>query len=116
MEHTWNAMLSMMKQAPKDKSSLENTSRHFDMFALHSCKAVIRTPLEAITATNEIQSEGSFPCEHKTSGRLGAYSMKGIIMQRYAISSMATKKSGFVLRTESIIEHDKLCENSASAC
>jgi len=93
--------------------SLENESRNTDSCTLPSSKVVMPARLVWIVAMINVRVGCYLRCRTKTREHLGAYSMTGIEFVWRDISSMSTKKEGFLLRTDSVTGRENFSEFSA---
>jgi hypothetical protein len=70
--------------------------------SLHSCRASTHAAMQAIAAMTQVHARDPFSREQKRPERLEAYSVVGIMPLANVVSPMATRKFGFVFRTEAI--------------
>jgi len=112
----WSTILSVVKQVPEAKSTLEKASRTFDPSALDSGNAVTHVPLEAIATITHIRFQYPFCRKQKRREPLGAYAMRDVMLLSNTVSSIASIQVGFLSPTESIIENDNFSEHPASTC
>lgn len=102
-EDLWNAILSIMKHAAEAKSVWENKSRTVDISRLHSGEAVTHAPWAANDMMTGFGVQDPFRFKKMKLEPLGAYPVRGAALLWNAISSMAMKSGGFVIRTEPLL-------------
>jgi len=89
IEDLWNATLSMMKQVPKRRSTLQTRSRNFDLYMLLSCKPLSHIPLKTIAPMVKFRVRDRFPYKTKSQEPFGAYPLRRITLLSTAVSSLA---------------------------
>jgi len=85
-------VLSLMQQARKVISSLENKSRKFDPARLASCQALLHAALEAIAVITEVDVRDQFSCKQKRRKPLAARTVRGVGQLLHVGSSIATAR------------------------
>lgn len=95
-----NGALSLMK-----KLSV-GISRLFDLSTFHLCEALTISPLKSIIALTGARAQNQFPRKQKAPTSLKTFPVKGISLISKDVSSMATMKGGFLVRTDAIIFRD----------
>jgi len=75
---SWKIMLSMMREAQKEKICLENKMRNLHLSTLSSCKTVTTTPCETIAGLTEFRVQKPFPFKPKRRETQEAHPRRGV--------------------------------------